>query len=116
MSVTAAIETSILQALQPNGLRERARFLISPGFSAQQVFERLPAAVQAELCAGGDERSVADPIVARRKAVDLIYRTLNRLAETGQVARRKVAYGVELKSKGQRGVLVDVYHVRARTN
>lgn len=98
------LEAALLDALRPRDTRERAAQLVLRGWTAMQVYERLPASLQAELAAGPE-----NPTVGARQAVDRVFRALLALTQAGQVRRRRVAYGMILNTKGGRGMLVDVF-------
>ena len=93
-------EETLLTAARPRTLRER----LGRGFTARQVLERLPETVQAELRSGGGAE-----VVQERRAINQVYRALVELATIGRVKRRQAGFWVELKSKGHRGAVVDLF-------
>lgn len=95
------LREAVLAALEPRGVRERLRTRIAGGYTALQVYERLHPDARAAL-AGGDARA----------GVEAVHRTLRALATDGRVAHGRSSFGAELKGKGYRSVLVDVYRVR----
>lgn len=101
-----SLEDDVLAALQPRGLRERARVALSDGYTAAQVVARLPQGRQEALGAG-----VANPEVAWRRAVDAVAETLRALSASGAVRRARAALKVDLRSKGARNIEVDVYRL-----
>lgn len=97
------LESEILATLRPAGISERLRQVFARGLSAVQIWERLPEATQAALRGEGED------IVAARRGLDLLARTLVRMSAEGRLRRRRVRYGIVLNTKGMRGMLVDVY-------
>lgn len=93
--MSSELRKAVLQALQPRNLRERARVAILGGFTAVQVLERLPEGVA----------------FGERRALDAVAAELRGLVEAGQVRRRTSSYGAELRGKGHRKVLVDLYRI-----
>lgn len=100
------LDAELLAALRPRDAGERLTQVIRRGWTALQVYERLPEAVQSELAVGPE-----NPTVAARQAVDRVFRGLIALSQAGKVRRRRVAYGMILNTKGGRGMLVDVFRV-----
>ena len=96
----------LLAALRPRSVRERARLLVAHGFTAVQVYERLSPEVQRALGEG-----VADSTAAARRAVDRVHRALLDLAARGAIRRRRETYSMILNTKGERGMVVDVYRL-----
>lgn len=94
----------ILEALRARDPRERLRQLVARGYTAMQVYERLPAEIQQSLQSGPTE-----PVVAERQAIGRVQRALIALAAEGTIRRRRVEYGMFLNTKGTRGMIVDVY-------
>lgn len=93
-------EAALLEAARPRNLRERW----SRGFTARQVLERLAPEAQEEL------RGAEGPEVLReRRAIDQVYRALVALATVGRVQRRQAGFWIELRSKGHRGAVVDLF-------
>jgi hypothetical protein len=100
----ASLQDAVLAALRPSGLRDRLHAAVTGGYTALQVFERLPAPVRAEIEAGPTE-----PVLAARQGVDRVARALVGLVAAGHVHRKRVAYGMQVNTKGGRGMVVDVY-------
>lgn len=98
------LDDALLAALTPVDGRERLRQLLVRGWTAVQVFERLPDAVRRELSAGPENETVA-----ARQAVDRVHRALIALSKAGKVQRRRVTYGMFVNTKGTRGMIVDVF-------
>lgn len=102
-----ALDAALRAALAPRGLAERVRLGLGRGFTALQVWERLPAPVRATL---GDEEPVAV-----RAGVERVRRRLDALAATGDVLRARERMTVPINTKGPRDVLVDVYRLALRS-
>lgn len=100
------LDAALLDALRPRDARERLRQAVVRGYTALQVYERLPAEVQRALGEGPE-----DPTVAARQAVDRVFKALLALSKDGRVRRRRVTYGMFLNTKGTRGMIVDVYRL-----
>ena len=100
----APLTPHLLDALRPRDARERLRQVLLRGYTAMQVYQRLPEEVQASLQEGPTER-----VVAERQAVDRVQRALIGLSVAGTIRRRQVEYGMFVNTKGTRGMLVDVY-------
>jgi hypothetical protein len=92
-------DDDLYAALRPRGLRER----LLPGLSAVQVYERLPPEIREEI--GGEGPSV----VQQRRGVDLVYRRLKELAGLGKLRSRTASLWMNLRSKGHRNAVVDLY-------
>ncbi len=101
------LDDAILEALQPRSLRERLSWRFSPGLSAIQVLDRLPAA----LC-GALERSASNPVVARRESVDAVATRLRALVLQGRLQRAKAQIATDVRVKGIRLIEVDVFSLR----
>lgn len=98
---------AIVEALRPRGLPERARTRMVGGWTALQVRERLaPDAVEAWLAAQPGERDVAE-----RRLVDAVRTALLGLVAEGRAVRRASRFSVDLRSKGARDVLVDLFRL-----
>lgn len=97
MEDTELIET-ILAALRPAGLREALRLRLGGGYTAMQVVERIPGV------------ATDDPVVARAE-VERVRRLLLNLSMEGRVVRSRSTFAAELKGKGYRGVVVDVFRL-----
>lgn len=98
------LDAAVLDALRPRGARERLRGLVARGYTALQVYERLDPAVREALEAGVD-----DPVLAGRRGVDRVHRALVGLVAAGRVRKRRETYGMQVNTKGGRGMVVDVY-------
>jgi hypothetical protein len=48
-------------------------------------------------------------VVQERRAINQVYRALVELATIGRVKRRQAGFWMELKSKGHRGAVVDLF-------
>ncbi|GEM_PF-5317372 len=79
---SAELEAAVLQALAPQGLRDRAFRALYPGLSARQVLGRLPEPLQASLLGVHDS-----DMIARRMALDRVSRALYAHVDRGQVTR-----------------------------
>ncbi len=99
--------TDVLNALRPRTLRERVRARLVGGWSAVQVRERLAEPVAAAWFI----EHPGEPVVQARRLVDAVRSTLLTLTNEGKVERRASSYGVELRSKGGRAVVVDVFRL-----
>lgn len=95
---------AVIEALRPHGARERLRGLVARGYSAIQVYERLPAEARALAEAGAPM-----PEQAPRVGLDRVHRVLTELVRAGRVKKRRESYGIVLNTKGHRGMVVDVY-------
>lgn len=108
MKEKSALAAAVLAALRPRSLAERARGVLVGGWSARQVLERLkPEEREAGLAA-----LEGDPIVRERRLATEVHSTLVSLTAEGRVQRRASRYGVELRSKGHRHAVVDVFRLR----
>ena len=96
---------AVFAALTPRSPRERARSWLIGGWTARQVLERLPAPVVEAWMQAGE----GDPIVRQRRLATAVHTLLVTMAAAGRVRRRSSRYGVELKSKGLRHAVVDVF-------
>jgi hypothetical protein len=96
---------AVLAALRPTGLRDRLRVRVTGGYTALQVWERLPGSVRDAL---GDPADV----VAARRGVERVQRVLHGLVDAGRVERVRVKLNIALGSKGPRDVLVDAFRTR----
>ncbi len=94
-------------ALLPQGLRERLRVLTLGGWSAYQVRSRLAEGVAAAWLAEAN----GPEIVRERALIEAVRVELMALVNTGAARRRASSYGVDLRSKGQRAAIVDVYRL-----
>ncbi len=80
----AQLEAAVLDALRPQGKRDRAFRLLYPGLSARQVLGRLSPELQDELL-GVDHREM----IARRQALDRVSRALYAHVDAGTVSRER---------------------------
>ena len=103
--LAAALDAGLAAALLPVGLLERAQLWVTKGWTAAQLYQRLPAALQTALAA----QHAND---GRRRAVDLVYNALLLLARQGRVQRKQVRYTMNVNTKGPRDMLVDVFRAR----
>lgn len=94
----AALIEAVLRALRPAGLREAVRLRLGGGYTAMQVVERIPGVA-------------TDDLVAARAEVERVRQALLELAADGRVIRTRSTFAAELKSKGYRGVVVDVFRL-----
>ena len=92
----------MLAAVRARSVRERARLVWTGGWSVVQVFERLDARGQAQF-------GSSDDVVDRRRAVETVRARLLALVESGALLRKTAVYSAELKSKGPRDVVVDLF-------
>jgi hypothetical protein len=98
----AVLHVALATAMLPLGLRERAQLWVTKGWTAAQLYQRLPAALQDVLAA----QHTTD---GRRRAVDLVYNALLLLTRQGRVQRKQVRYTMNVNTKGPRDMLVDVF-------
>ena len=98
-------QEAITRALRPVGVVERTRLWVTKGWTAAQVYQRLPTAMQTTLAA-------QHPTDGQRRAVDAVYHTLLLLTREGRVRRQQVRYTMDLNTKGPRDMLVDVFRAR----
>ena len=103
--LATALDAGLATALLPVGLLERAQLWVTKGWTAAQLYQRLPAALQTALAA----QHAND---GRRRAVDLVYNALLLLARQGRVQRKQVRYTMNVNTKGPRDMLVDVFRAR----
>ena len=97
----------ILTALRPRSVREALRVRLVGGWSAVQVCGRLdPEEVRRWKADQQGESVVID-----RRLVEAVRAALLALCAAGRVQRRTSGYGVELRSKGARAVVVDVFRL-----
>jgi hypothetical protein len=96
------VDDALLRALSPRTVGERLRLWIGGGWTVVQVLERLDDETRRALGEGDD-------VVASRLAVGRLRDYLLGLVNRGLVRRKTSRYGIELKSKGQRAVVVDLF-------
>lgn len=97
----------ILTALRPRSVREALRVRLVGGWSPVQVCER----IDPEEVRRWKADQPGEDIVIERRLVDAVRTALLSLCATGQVRRTTSRYGVELRSKGARAVVVDVFRL-----
>ncbi|HNH46132.1 MAG TPA: hypothetical protein PKY30_03785 [Myxococcota bacterium] len=95
-------DDDLYAALQPRGLRER----LFPGLSAGQVYERLAPEIREEISGEGPS------VVQQRRGIDQVYRRLKELARQGKLRSRTASLWMNLRSKGHRSAVVDLYSLR----
>ncbi len=78
------LQTAVLQALRPHGLRDRAFRRLYPSLSARQVLGRLPRSLQEELLGVSDSE-----MIGRREALDRVSRALYAGVDRGQITRER---------------------------
>ena len=98
----SSLHDALVKALLPLGLRERGQLWVTKGWTAAQLYQRLPAALQTALAA----QHATD---GRRRAVDLVYNALLLLTRQGRAQRKQVRYTMNVNTKGPRDMLVDVF-------
>ncbi len=98
---------AVLAALRPCSLGEAVRASLIGGWSAAQVVERLTETARAAGLAAFE----GEPIVQERRLRTSVHALLVELAVAGRVRRRASRYGVELRSKGHRHAVVDVFRL-----
>jgi len=103
------LSDAICIALKPQGLRERLPW--RQGLTAKEVFSRLPAEAQ-QNAAGKAMPDIAEDIVALRRGIDKVQRTLIQLKQAGKVHQKPASAWVMLKSKGERSVVVDLWFLK----
>lgn len=103
------LSDAICKALTPHGLRERLPW--RKGLTAKEVFFRLPPEAQQQ-AAGQAMPDVAEDIVALRRGIDKVQRTLILLKQAGKVYQKPASAWVMLKSKGERSVVVDLWFLK----
>ncbi|GDX78484.1 hypothetical protein LBMAG42_02950 [Deltaproteobacteria bacterium] len=94
-------------ALLPQGLRERIRVLTVGGWSAVQVRSRLSDEAASAWLAS----ATGPAIVKERALIEAVRIELLALVSSGAAKRTATTYGVELRSKGQRQAVVDVFRL-----
>ena len=99
----AALDAAVLATLAPTGLAGRIRLRLGGGYTALQVWERLPGPARAGL-GEADETAI-------RRAVERVQRRLHALAADGKVARDRTRMTIRLNTKGPRDIVVDVYRL-----
>lgn len=104
------LESAIMAVLSPMSLKDRVKFRLSGGLSAREVLDRLPSGLREGLVG---EAALHDPenVLGQRRAVDGVQRALIGLVQQERLVRSQRSAWVELKSKGHRSVVVDVFRV-----
>lgn len=100
------LSDAICIALKPQSLKERLPW--RKGLTAKEVFFRLPTDAQ-ENAAGKAMPDVLEDIVALRRGIDKVQRTLIQLKQAGKVQQKPASAWIMLKSKGERSVVVDLW-------
>ena len=102
------LSLAILRVLEPTGLRQRVAYRVSGGLSAREVLDLLPGGLVAQLTG---ESAAHDPenVLGQRRAVDAVQKALITLVQENKLVRSQRSAWVELKSKGHRSVIVDVF-------
>lgn len=101
------LRDAVACALLPQGWRERLRVATVGGWSAAQVRGRLSDEAAAAWLAS----ATGPPIVQERALIEAVRVDLLALVISGVATRRVTTYGVELRSKGQRQAVVDVFRL-----
>jgi hypothetical protein len=101
------LRVAALAALRPGGWKERARARIVGGWTVVQVRERIAADAASAFLAGVD----GPEVVRERALVESLRRTLLDLAGEGKVVRTAARYSTVLNTKGERGMLVDLFRL-----
>jgi hypothetical protein len=94
----------LLTVMRPDSLAERVGLRITGGRTAVQLLERLRANEQTQLRADSDNENLA-----HRQALSKIQGALDQLERSGQARRSQAKIRTDLRGKGVRLVLVDVY-------
>jgi hypothetical protein len=103
------LSDAICIALKPQSIKERLPW--RKGWTAKDIFFRLPPEAQ-QHAAGKAMPDVADDIVALRRGIDKVQRTLILLKQAGKVHQKPASAWVMLKSKGERSVIVDLWFLK----
>lgn len=103
MPSSLSLDDAVWEALGLRGWRERLRMGVVRGFTTVQVYERLPEATRVEVAGGEDSPAAA------RRGIDAVHRSLLGLVAAGRVTRHRERYSMLLNTKGERGMLVDLY-------
>lgn len=96
---------AVLTALRPRSVGERVRVRLTGGWTALQVRERLPPEAVASWLAA----QPGGPEVANRRLIEAVRDALVGLVAAGRAHRRTSRLAVELRSKGSRDVVVDLF-------
>ena len=99
------LRQTLLTALRPDSLRGRLRLRLSGGYTAVQVFHRLPEAVQRTLLKGGISDSAA-----AHQAISTLQHTMDAMVHEGLLERNTSELQTQ-DGRGPRAVMVDVYRV-----
>lgn len=95
----------IQHILRPSGMRERIRLRISGGYTAMQIFQRLPAHMQALLVPTGTH-----PSQKESAGLSVLERTLKSLCQHKKIRRQSVNIQ-EQDGRGVRRLRLDVYRL-----
>lgn len=93
----AGLVGALLDALRPRGAGERVRQVVSRGWTASQVYDRLPEDVRARMTGP--------------RPIDEVHRTLVDLARDGRVRVRRARWAMPLNTKGMRDMVVDLFRL-----
>lgn len=102
------LRQALLQAISPDSLRTRLRLRLSGGYTAVQVFHRLPEDLQRSLLEGGISDSAA-----AHQAISTLQHTMDDMVREGLLQRQTSELQTQ-DGRGPRAVMVDVYRVRRR--
>ncbi len=100
------LQAALLDAIRPGSLRDRLRLRLSGGYTAVQVFHRLPDEVQHTLLSG----AVSDSAAAHQ-AITTLQHTMDALVRQG-ILRRQTSELQTDDGRGPRAVMVDVYRIQ----
>ena len=102
------LRQTLLDVIRPASLVDRLRLRLSGGYTAVQVFHRLPEAVQRTLLKGGISDSAA-----AHQAISTLQHTMDDMVRDG-ILRRQTSELQTQDGRGPRAVMVDVYRVDSR--
>jgi len=102
------LQQILLDAIRPASLRDRIRLRLSGGYTAVQIFHRLPQPAQRELLQGGISDSAA-----AHQAISTLQHTMDGMVREG-ILRRKTSELQTQDGRGPRSVMVDVYRMDSR--
>ena len=94
----------LLAVMRPIGLGDRVRLRIAKGRTSVQLLGRLTDHEQAQLRADSDNENLSP-----RQALTKVQGALDDLERAGQVRRSQADLRTNLRGKGVRRVIVDVY-------
>ena len=98
----------LLDVIRPASLRDRLRLRLSGGYTAVQVFHRLPPPTQRALLEGGISDSAA-----AHQAISTLQETMDAMVREG-ILRRQTSELQTQDGRGPRAVMVDVYRMDSR--